>query len=216
MSNDQAVPTNCDDQMAEVERRFAVRVTDAVRQSIISLGDAVARQYLPDIRELNVDPAERPDPIGDKAHSPCKGLVHRHQNRVLFKASSVCAVNCRFCFRKTMLGTPEETLSRRETDEALTKLRSRRITDHRIHQARRALKLFGDDFEILAARKDDAGMRGLAVEPKRVEQGAIGGRAAFRPARAAVLVDQVDRTGLLPAVGDEKGGEVGHRRGFKD
>ncbi len=112
------------DPMAEVERRFATRITNTVRDSIQSSGDVIARQYLPDIRELEIAPAESADPIGDQPHSPCKGIVHRHKNRVLLKAASVCAVNCRFCFRKNMLGKPEETLNRRETEIALDYIES--------------------------------------------------------------------------------------------
>lgn len=106
--------------MVEVRHRFPERLTNAVSETIKNDSDPVALQYLPDLRELDVRPEERPDPIGDHAHSPVKGIVHRHQNRVLLKASSTCAVNCRFCFRKTMLGTPEETLNSAELESALS------------------------------------------------------------------------------------------------
>lgn len=103
----------------EAARRFAVRLTRSVRETIRHSGDPVALQYLPDARELEVAPDERDDPIGDHAHTPVKGIVHRHPDRVLLKVSSVCAVNCRFCFRKMMLGTPEETLDEQEMQQAL-------------------------------------------------------------------------------------------------
>ena len=53
---------------------------------------------------------------------------------------------------------------------------------------------------------------GLPVEAMRLQQRAILRRAGFRPALEARLVDEVDRMGLLAAVGDEQGREVGHRR----
>lgn len=112
-------PEYGDNDMAEVRRRFSEKLTPAVRSAIRTAGDPVARQYLPDKRELDIRPEERPDPIGDQIHSPVKGIVHRHRDRVLLKAASACAVNCRFCFRKTMLGKPEETLNPRELDQAL-------------------------------------------------------------------------------------------------
>lgn len=108
-----------DEILAEVTRQFPERLTAAVKGTIDHPGDPVARQYLPDIRELDVRPEERADPIGDHVHSPVKGIVHRHTGRVLFKVASACAVNCRFCFRRMMLGTPEETLSASEIDAAL-------------------------------------------------------------------------------------------------
>jgi len=47
---------------------------------------------------------ERADPIGDHVHSPVAGIVHRYPDRVLFKLVHVCAVYCRFCFRREMVG----------------------------------------------------------------------------------------------------------------
>ena len=52
----------------------------------------------------NATPEERADPIGDLAHSPVEGIVHRYPDRVLLKAVHVCPVYCRFCFRREMVG----------------------------------------------------------------------------------------------------------------
>jgi lysine 2,3-aminomutase len=49
-------------------------------------------------------PEERADPIGDEAHSPVPGIVHRYPDRVLLKVVHVCPVYCRFCFRREMVG----------------------------------------------------------------------------------------------------------------
>ena len=49
------------------------------------------------------------DPIGDHAHSPVAGIVHRYPDRVLFKLVHVCAVYCRFCFRREMVGPGKES-----------------------------------------------------------------------------------------------------------
>ena len=51
------------------------------------------------------------DPIGDDAHSPVAGIVHRYPDRVLLKPVHVCAVYCRFCFRREMVG-PQARRSR--------------------------------------------------------------------------------------------------------
>lgn len=124
MSNAALKEPPAEEALAEAAARFAVRLTRAVQDSIIHKDDPVARQYLPDARELEIDPAELADPIGDHPHSPVKGIVHRHPGRVLLKIASVCAVNCRFCFRKTMLGTPGETLDRAEIDAAIAYIAS--------------------------------------------------------------------------------------------
>ena len=73
----------------------------------IDVGDAcdpIARQFLPDARELAVSEVESGDPIADDAHSPVEGIVHRYPDRVLLKLTHVCAVYCRFCFRREMVG----------------------------------------------------------------------------------------------------------------
>jgi lysine 2,3-aminomutase len=86
--------------------RYAYRVTDNVRSSIAGdvAGDPVAKQYIPMRAELDVLSSERDDPIGDYAHTPIKGIVHRYPDRVLFKPANVCAVYCRYCFRREMVG----------------------------------------------------------------------------------------------------------------
>src|SRR6202044_3353636 len=50
-------------------------------------------------------------PIGDDAMSPVNGLVHRYPDRVLIKLVAVCAVYCRFCFRRERIGPGSGTLS---------------------------------------------------------------------------------------------------------
>jgi lysine 2,3-aminomutase len=92
--------------LALVARKYAVAVSPTLEALIdpTDPSDPIARQFLPDIAELIETTEERFDPIGDGAHEPVKGLVHRHQDRVLFKAVSRCPVYCRFCFRREMVG----------------------------------------------------------------------------------------------------------------
>jgi len=92
--------------LEEVARRYAVAVSPVLLALIdpADPADPIARQFLPSIKELNILPEERADPIGDAAHSPAPGIVHRHPDRVLFKTVSACPVYCRFCFRREMIG----------------------------------------------------------------------------------------------------------------
>ena len=87
--------------------------------------DPIARQFVPDGRELVRDPAETDDPIGDDAKSPVKGLVHRYPDRVLIKLVAVCAVYCRFCFRRERIGPGSASLSEAEFAAALDYVRAR-------------------------------------------------------------------------------------------
>jgi lysine 2,3-aminomutase len=90
----------------EVAAHYAVAVTPAISALIDpnDPNDPIARQFVPDAAELLRLPEEREDPIGDGAHSPVEGIVHRYPDRVLLKAVHVCPVYCRFCFRREMVG----------------------------------------------------------------------------------------------------------------
>ena len=76
--------------------------------------DPIAAQFIPDAREFTVATSELTDPIGDAPHSPLPSLVHRYPNRVLWKISPVCAVYCRFCFRKEHIGRRGQALRQSE------------------------------------------------------------------------------------------------------
>lgn len=92
-----------------VAARYAVAITPAMAELIdpADVHDPIARQFVPDARELVTAPGELTDPIGDDDHSPVPGLVHRYSDRVLLKVVGVCPVYCRFCFRREMVG-PEQ------------------------------------------------------------------------------------------------------------
>lgn len=92
----------------EVGARYAIAVTPTLAARMAP-GDALARQFVPDGAELTRAPGESDDPIGDEAHSPVPGIVHRYPDRVLLKLVGVCAVYCRFCFRREMVGPGAET-----------------------------------------------------------------------------------------------------------
>jgi lysine 2,3-aminomutase len=115
---------------AELERvaaRYAVAITPDLADLIdrADPNDPIARQFVPDIAELSTTPGERADPIGDNAHSPVEGIVHRYPDRVLLKLVNVCAVYCRFCFRREMVGPGRQMLSPDKIDAALGYVRSR-------------------------------------------------------------------------------------------
>ncbi|TPQ40253.1 lysine-2,3-aminomutase-like protein [Bradyrhizobium guangdongense] len=100
-------------ELAALERvasRYAVAITPALVELIDTsdADDPIARQFVPTAAELEVQPGENADPIGDHPHSPVSGIVHRYPDRVLFKLVHVCAVYCRFCFRREMVGPGKE------------------------------------------------------------------------------------------------------------
>jgi lysine 2,3-aminomutase len=109
-------------ELEAVAKRYAISVTPAM-QALIDPSDAsdpIARQFVPDARELDHRPRDLADPIGDEKHSPVEGIVHRYRDRVLLKVVSHCAVYCRFCFRREMVGPHSDgALSSAALDAAL-------------------------------------------------------------------------------------------------
>ena len=116
-----------DDRLREVTRRYAVAITPTLDALVDPQDpdDPIARQFRPSTRELEHRPEEMADPIGDSAHSPLKGIVHRYPDRVLLKVLHACPVYCRFCFRREMVGPGGESLSPAELDAALDYVRQR-------------------------------------------------------------------------------------------
>lgn len=142
------VPRKVEAQMDEVARRYAVAVTPHLLSLVDAgdPGDPVARQFRPAIEELVTLPQELSDPIGDGAHSPVAGIVHRHPDRVLFKVVASCPVYCRFCFRREMIGPGKDNaLSKEDFAAALAYIAA--------HPQIREVILTGGDPFILSPRR---------------------------------------------------------------
>jgi lysine 2,3-aminomutase len=161
-----------------VAARYAVAVTPAMaalitRADAARPADPIARQLVPDARELTTVPEELADPIGDHVHEKLPGLVHRYPDRVLLKVTHACPVYCRFCFRREMVGPGGDPPMAGETlDRALAYI----AADPRIFE----VILTGGDPLILSARR----IRELT---ERI--GAIGHVAALRWHTRVPVVD---------------------------
>ena len=108
--------------LERVAARYAVSVTADIAELIdpADPADPIARQFVPRAEEMETDRVERADPIGDDAHAPLPGIVHRYPDRVLLKPLHVCPVYCRFCFRRERVGPDGHgTLSEAELAAAL-------------------------------------------------------------------------------------------------
>ena len=137
-----------DPALAAVTAKYPMAITSAM--SVLMepgvANDPIAHQFLPDARELETVPEERGDPIGDSAHSPVPGIVHRHADRVLFKPVLTCPVYCRFCFRREQVGQGgDSALSVAATDMALAYIAS--------HPEIREVIFTGGDPFVLSARR---------------------------------------------------------------
>lgn len=81
--------------------------------------DPVRLQIIPRADELEWDPREHADPIGDEARSPVPRLTHRYPDRVLLYPTYQCAVYCRHCFRKESLDDAGDQFTEASLEPAL-------------------------------------------------------------------------------------------------
>lgn len=97
----------CDNPAAlgPVVKAFPMRVTPYFMSLIKAPRDALARQVIPDPRELQ-DLCTDSDPLAEEEQSPAPLVVHRYPQRVIFLVSNQCAVYCRFCMRKRRVAKP--------------------------------------------------------------------------------------------------------------
>ncbi|HEY6257389.1 MAG TPA: lysine-2,3-aminomutase-like protein [Xanthobacteraceae bacterium] len=134
--------------LERVAAHYAVALTEDLAELIDTADphDPIARQFVPDPAELDIAGGELADPIGDDDNSPCEGIVHRYPDRVLLKLAYVCAVYCRFCFRREMVGPGRRrALSGAALDAALAYIRD--------HPEIWEVILTGGDPLILSARR---------------------------------------------------------------
>jgi len=64
----------------------------------------IRRQAVPVKEEFEIGPHDMRDPCGEDADMPVHGLVHRYPDRVLFLVTEQCAMYCRHCTRRRLVG----------------------------------------------------------------------------------------------------------------
>ncbi|KAF2497473.1 kama family protein [Lophium mytilinum] len=95
---------------------MALRVTPHILSVIdwkIPLEDPIFRQFLPLGSNILPDhPMLTLDSLQEEADSPVPGLIHRYPDKVLFLATSVCPIYCRFCTRSYAVGANTDTVAK--------------------------------------------------------------------------------------------------------
>ena len=79
----------------------------------------IRMQAVPSINETVVQPWERYDPLNEEKDSPVPHIVHRYPDRVLFLATSQCAMYCRHCVRKRFVGEEDPSIDRADLEKAI-------------------------------------------------------------------------------------------------
>jgi lysine 2,3-aminomutase len=89
----------------------------------------VRRQIIPLGAETNVRPEELVDPLGEDSRSPTPAIVHKYPDRVLLLAVDRCAIYCRHCNRRRLVGGDDPTTHAELEDALLYIARTRRVRD---------------------------------------------------------------------------------------
>ena len=80
----------------------------------------IRRQVVPKMDEMHDDfDILSLDPLEELAHSPVKNVVHNYNDRVAFCVAAECAVYCRYCLRKRMVGDSEYAMNKSELQQGI-------------------------------------------------------------------------------------------------
>lgn len=78
--------------------------------------DPIGKMCIPSLDEFNQEGSF--DTSGEATNTKMEGLQHKYQQTILLLSTNQCAMYCRHCFRKRMVGYSEKELNKR-VDEAV-------------------------------------------------------------------------------------------------
>ena len=84
------------------------------------------RQAVPTIHESLISPHEMVDPCAEDRDSPAPSLVHRYPDRILLLSTEQCAMYCRHCTRRRLVGDKKESDTKAKFDKAIDYIKSNR------------------------------------------------------------------------------------------
>ncbi|MFQ5571251.1 MAG: KamA family radical SAM protein [Rhodothermales bacterium] len=82
----------------------------------------IRRQVVPRMSEVAPDLVGVVDPLEEVAHSPVKNLIHNYRDRVAFCVTAECAIYCRYCLRKRMVGDADYFMRKADLEDAFAYL----------------------------------------------------------------------------------------------
>ena len=116
----------------------------------------IRRQAIPSPDEAHTAPGELVDPLGEDSHTPVPRIFHKYPDRVLLLVVDRCAIYCRHCNRRRIVGGDDPPTTA-ELDAAIEYIaRTPRVRD---------VLLSGGDPLLLSTRKLDAILTRLRAIP---------------------------------------------------
>jgi len=142
----------CDrESLSRVIDKYPMRISPYYLSLIQVPGDPIWRQCVPDLRELQED-GLLSDPLEEENLSPTPCLIHRYPDRVVFLATTSCAVYCRFCMRKRKVGCSSSDLESKNLEGAIRYIEETSVVRDVILSGGDPLLLPDDHLEYLLRR----------------------------------------------------------------
>lgn len=86
----------------------------------------IRKQAIPSVEEFQTSVNELFDPCGEERDTVVPGLVHRYPDRVLLLITDACAMYCRHCTRRRIVGSAEGTMTDENLERALDYIRNKK------------------------------------------------------------------------------------------
>lgn len=87
------------DQTPEYFTSIPMNIAERIKYE--GMDSPLAKQFIPSLDENSKSGYK--DPIGDLKNSKGHGIIHRYKSRILFTPTTICPIQCRYCFRKNEL-----------------------------------------------------------------------------------------------------------------
>jgi lysine 2,3-aminomutase len=192
----------------------------------------IRRQALPTLEEFHVSPHDLLDPCAEDENSPVPGLVHRYPDRVLLLVTDKCAVYCRYCTRRRMVGSSEKCIKDDELDEAIAYIQATKKVRDVLISGGDPLLLEDDHLESILAKVRKVphvemvriGTRVPATLPQRITPALVNMLRKYHPLWMSIhfshpkeVTKEVRRScGLLADAGIPLGSQTVLLRGIND
>ncbi len=138
-----------DGDIKEVEKKYSTRITPYYLSLIAQEAehDPVLMQCLPTSEELTENDKFKDDPFEEAENMSMPGVIHRYKDRLVLLVSDMCAMNCRHCTRKNILGNKIGLYADDELQKAFNYIKGEK-------DVREVLISGGDPFMLETARLD--------------------------------------------------------------
>ncbi len=142
----------------------------------------IRRQAIPLAEEFNFSNNEFVDPCAEDRDSPVNGLVHRYPDRVLLLATEQCAMYCRHCTRRRMVGEKQpHSLNSKSLDAAVDYIKANKKIRDVLISGGDPLMLDDEDLEPILKKLSDIphveflriGTRVPVTLPQRITPGLV-------------------------------------------